>query len=173
MRLKRHAVTLSAALLLSAIAPTVYAQVKVAVVDLQRALNQTEDGRRAKRQLKRLFKRRQTILDKKQTELKKMKADISRQKNVLSRDALQKRLEQYQQAFVKLQTTYVEYQRELAKKEAQLTGEILEKMQKIVQDIGQAEGYTVILERNEGGVIWAPRKVDLTEKVIDEYNSGK
>lgn len=172
MNLKRHAVTLVFALLIASYAPSLYAQVRIAVVDLQRALNETEDGRRAKAQLKRLFKRRQDELDKKQNELKKMKEDIEKQKNVLSRDALQKRLEEYQKAFVELQTTYVEYQRELASKEAQLTKSILERMQEILRNIGQREGYQLILERNEGGVMWVPSNLDLTDQVIQQYNQG-
>src|SRR3972149_3871722 len=103
MKIHRHAFTLVAALLLATMAPKLHAQVRVAVVDLQRALNETEDGRRAKTQLKRLFKSRQKALDDKQNELKKMKEDIEKQKNVLSQPALQKKIEEYQQAFVELQ----------------------------------------------------------------------
>ena len=173
MSLKRHAVTLLAALLLAAYAPHTYAQVRIAVVDLQRAMSETEDGRRAKNQLKRLFKRRQQTLDAQQESLKKMKEDIEKQKNVLSRDALQHRLEEYQKAFVELQSTYVEYQRELAQKEGQLTQEILERMQEILRHIGQAEGFTLIMESNEGGVVWVPTNLDLTDRVIQEYNSQR
>jgi outer membrane protein len=171
--LHRHAVTLVAALLLASFSPSVFAQVRIAVVDMQRALNETQDGRRAKAQLKRLFKRRQQALDAKQNELKKMKESIEKQKNVLSRDALQKRLEEYQQAFVELQTTYVEYQRELAQKEAQLTKGILERMQGILRRIGQSENYTMIVERNEGGVVWAPSSLDITDDLIQRYNAGE
>ncbi len=170
--LQRHAITLLVALLVSSFAPDVYAQTRIAVVDLQRALNETEDGRRAKRRLKRLFKRRQKALDAAQEKLKKMKTDIEKQKNVLSREALQKRLEEYQKAFVDLQSTYVEYQRELATKEAQLTKRILERMQEILRRIGQAEGYTLIVESNEGGVVWVPSNLDLTDTVIQRYNSN-
>lgn len=173
MSFTRHAVTLVAALLLASMAPTSSAQVRIAVVDLQRALNETEDGRRAKRQLKRLFKRRQQDLDKAQNELKKMKEDIEKQKNVLSRQALQKRLEEYQKVFVELQTTYVEYQRELAQKEGQLTKRILERMQAILRRIGQAEGYSLIVEANEGGVVWVPTNLDLTDQVIQAYNAER
>jgi len=173
MNLQRHAATLIAALLLASFAPRAFAQVRIAVVDMQRALNETEDGRRAKAQLKRLFKRRQQALDAKQTELKKMKEDVEKQRDVLSRQALQKRLEEYQKAFIELQTTYVEYQRELAQKEAQLTKGILERMQRILRSIGQSQGYTVIVERNEGGVVWAPDNLDLTSDLIRRYNAGE
>lgn len=171
MSLQRHAITLLAALIVSTVTPTLFAQTKVAVVDLQRALNETEDGRQAKARLKRLFRRRQKALDAAQEKLKKMKEDIERQKNVLSREALEARLEEYQKAFIELQTTYVEYQRELAEKEAQLTKRILERMQEILRRIGQAEGYTLIVEANEGGVVWVPSNLDLTDQVIQRYNT--
>ena len=172
MSLKRHAITLCAALLVSSFAPTIYAQVRVATVDLQRAINETEDGRRAKAQLKRLFKRRQDALDKQQNDLKRMKEQIEQQKNVLSREALQERLETYQSAFVELQQAYVEYQRELAQKEGQLTKRILKRMQEIVRRMGQSEGYTMIVERNESGVVWIPSNLDLTDELIQRYNAG-
>lgn len=174
MSFKRHAVTVVAALLLTAaVAPEAQAQTKVAVVDLQRAMNETEDGRKAKARLQRLFKQRQVTLDKKQSKLKKMKEDVERQKDVLSQQALQQRLEKYQEAFVQLQTVYVEYQRELAAKEAELTKSILERMQAILRRIGQKKGYALIVEINEGGVIWAPNNLDLTDVVIQRYNAGK
>ncbi|MEM7515656.1 MAG: OmpH family outer membrane protein, partial [Planctomycetota bacterium] len=170
--LRRHAMVLLAAFFVSVVAPDLYAQTRIAVVDLQRAMNETEDGRRAKRRLQRLFKRRQQELDSAQNKLKKMKEDIERQKNVLSREALEKRLEEYQKAFIELQSTYVEFQRELATKEAQLTKSILERMQEILRRIGQSEGYTLIVEANEGGVVWVPSILDLPDQVIQRYNSG-
>lgn len=174
MKVSRHAVTLLTALLLAAAAPKLYAQAtRIAVVDLQRAMNETEDGRRAKARLKSLFKRRQQALDKRQQELKTLKEEIERQKNVLSRDALQKRVEEYQKAFVDLQSTYVEYQRELAQKEASLTREIIARMEEILRRIGQTEGYTMIVERNEGGVVWVPSNLDLTDVVIQRYNAER
>lgn len=173
LQLQRHAVTLAAALMISFVAPRVYAQVRIAVVDLQRALNETEDGRRAKARLKRLFKQRQDELDKRQGELKALKEDIEKNIELWSQDTKQRRLEEYQKAFVDLQQQYVEYQRELAEREAEATGEIVQRMQAILRRIGQAEGYTLIIERNEAGVIWVPTNLDLTDDVIQRYNAGE
>ncbi|MBO6937447.1 MAG: OmpH family outer membrane protein [Deltaproteobacteria bacterium] len=173
MNVRRHALTLLAALLVSSVAPKVFAQTKIAVVDLQRALMETEDGRRAKRRLERLFKRRQKSLDAAQNKMKQMKEDIERQQKagVITDEALQRRLEEYQKAYMELQSQYVEYQRELAAKEAELTSGILEKMQQILRRMGQSEGYTLILEANEGGVVWVPGNLDLTDDLIQRYNS--
>ncbi len=171
MSLQRHFITLLAAVIVATISPTLFAQSRIAVVDLQRALNETEDGRAAKSRLKRLFRRRQRSLDEAQEKLKKMKEDIERQKNILSREALESRLEEYQKAFIELQSTYVEFQRELAQKEAQLTKRILERMQEILRRIGQSDNYDLIVEANEGGVVWVPSNLDLTDEVIQRYNS--
>jgi outer membrane protein len=147
--------------------------VKIAVVDLQRAINETEDGRKSKDKLKKLFESRQQGLDKKQTDLKTLKESIEKQKDVLSRDALEKKVEDYQKQIVELQQVYVEYQRELAEKEGELTKTIVERMEKILRRIGQTEGYALILERNEAGVIYVPTNLDLTDVVIQRYNAGE
>ncbi len=175
MKLSRHAVTLVAALLLAAMAPKLYAQTtRIAVVDLQRALNETEDGRRAKARLKRLFKRRQQELDKSQNELKAQKEQIEQLvKAHANEKVIQDRAAEYQKALVELQSKYMEYQRELAAQEGALTQEIIARMELILRRLGQTEGYTLILERNEGGVVWAPSNLDLTDVVIQHYNAGE
>lgn len=166
---------LFAALALGALAPrAAQAQAaKIAVVDLQRAIHETEDGRKAKDKLKKLFESRQQGLDKKQQELKKLKDELDQQKNVLSRDALESKVESYQKQLVELQQVYVEYQRELAEKEGELTKTIVERMERILRRIGQTDGYTLILERSEAGVIYVPTNLDLTDVVIQRYNSGE
>jgi outer membrane protein len=168
-------VTLGAALLLAATAPKLYAQTtRIAVVDLQRALNETEDGRRAKARLKRLFKQRQQALDKSQNQLKALKEQIEQQvKAGVNEKVLQERAAEYQKALIELQSKYMEYQRELADQEARLTREIIARMERILRRIGQAEGYTLIVERNEGGVVWVPTNLDITDAVIQRYNAGE
>lgn len=176
MNLSRYVLPALAALMLTSsfVPRKVEAQaVKIAVVDLQRAINETEDGRKSKDKLKKLFESRQQGLDKKQEELKKLKEEIEKQKDVLSKDALEAKVESYQKQIVELQQVYVEYQRELAEKEGELTKTIVERMEKILRRIGQTDGYALILERNEAGVIYVPSNYDLTEIVIQRYNAGE
>jgi outer membrane protein len=170
------ALALTAALFfVSALAPkTAEAQAfKIAVVDLQRAINETEDGRKSKDKLKKLFESRQQGLDKKQEELKTLKEELEKQQKVLSREAFDAKVESYQKQLVELQQVYVDYQRELAEKEGELTKQIIERMERILRRIGQTEGYTLIVERNEAGVIYVPTSYDLTDVVIQRYNAGE
>lgn len=169
-RARSRVVSLVVALALGVGAPRLYAQVRFAVVDMQRALLDTNDGRRAKAQLKKLFEARQEQLNSRQEALKRMKEDIEKQKNVISRDALEKRMTEYQAEFVKLQQNYLEYQQELAQKEAELTKSILVNLQGIVSHIGDSGEYDAILD--QGAVVWARTQYDITGQVIREYNTA-
>jgi outer membrane protein len=168
----RHLASVLAVLILAGVAQKADAQeVKIGVVDLQRAMNETEDGRRAKKRLKVLFDKRQKELDALQEDLKKMGEQLEQQKNVLAENVLRERYAQYQQKLAELQQLYMESQRELAAKEAEFTQQILERMQAILRRIGQAEAFTLIVEANEGGVVFSPNHLDLTDRVIQRYNS--
>jgi outer membrane protein len=170
MHVHRHAVTLAAGLLVSAAAPPLYAQAtRIAVVDLQRAIHETEDGRRAQKRLKRLMTKRQQELNDATKSLKQAKKQLEAAWPTLTDEAKQRRQQELQEAYIELQSKYTEYQRELAQAEASATRDILERMQQILRRLGQREGYTLILERNEGGVVWAPANLDLTDRVIQEY----
>lgn len=173
MKNTSKATIISLFLVVSAFASRVEAQNKIAIVDIQRALNETEDGRNAKEKLKKLFQQRQKTLDSQQTNLKKMKDNLEAQRDVLSREALGKKLEEYQKALVELQTVYMEYQKELATKEGELTKDIIARMQLILRRVGQKEGYSLIIERNEAGVIFVPSNLDLTDLLIQKYNAGE
>src|SRR5580698_4225127 len=73
---------------------------KMAVVDVQRAVMQTEDGLRAQATLKKLFDNRQQELNKRQTDLQKQKEELDKQSRVLSQTALQKKVDEWQKEMV-------------------------------------------------------------------------
>jgi outer membrane protein len=175
MTLKSYTLPLFAALLFSAFLPkAAFAQAaKIGVVDLQRAINETEDGRKSKDKLKKLFESRQTGLDKKQEDLKKLKEEIEKQQSLWTPEIRQQKFESYQKQLADLQQIYVDYQRELAEKEGELTKTIVERMEKILRRIGQTDGYTLIMERSEAGIIYVPTNLDLTDVVIQRYNAGE
>lgn len=155
--------------LLGLAAPAV-AQVRLGFVDLQRALNDTQEGAAAKRRLKRMFNKRQGELDDMQNRLKRMEEDLKKQKGVLSDEAFEKRVEAYRKAFVELQTTYVQHQRDLSERETEETGRILKRMQTILAEIGERDNYTAIVEVNEGGVFYYRNSLDLTNELIRLYD---
>ena len=143
---------------------------KVAVVDVQRAVMQTEDGLRAQATLKKLFDSRQQELNKKQNELQKQKEEIDKQSKVLSQQALQKKMDDWQKQMVELQTTFVEYNKELEKKQRELQDPILERVMGTIKRIAGTDGYDLIVDR--ATVAFSRSDLDLTDRVIQLANGG-
>jgi outer membrane protein len=147
-------------------------QIKIAYVDLQRALNSVEDGKKAKSELKGMFDQRQKKLDSEQEELKKFKEALEKelQSDLLGEEKKREKMIDYQRRFYELQNLYLQLQKELSTAEAERTKKIFGRFQEVLQEIGLKEGYTIILEKTESSVLWAPKSLDITDQLIQNYN---
>lgn len=145
---------------------------KIGVVDLQKAIGETNEGQSAKKKLKAIFTQKQKELDDKQSDLKKLKDDFEKQKSILKPEAAQARARELEQKFVDLQQTYLRLQKDLSEKEQQMTQPIFGRMRNVIAQIAERDGFTMILERSDG-VLFARPSLDLTNEVIRRYNAGE
>jgi len=148
-------------------------EVKLGYVDLQRALNETEDGRKAKANLKKVFDQKQKELDEQQQELKKDIDDLDKKRTLLPADKVRDKEAELQGRMQKVQQTYLRHQQDLSAKEQEATGKIFERMNRIIFKIAQAENFTMILDKTQGGIVFAKPHLDLTNDLIRRYNSGE
>ena len=162
---------LSVVLALLAVALPASAQtMRVGVVDTQRAVMETEDGLRMQATLKKLFDSRQRELDKKQEDLQKEKDDLDKQRDVLSKVAFAKRADKWQREMVQLQTVFVEYNKELQKKQGELTQPIFQKAMNIIRRVATQEGFDLVVDKQ--AVPHSRSDLDVTDRVITLYNQG-
>lgn len=143
---------------------------RYAYVDLQRALEETDDGKKAKAQLKGNFDRKQKELDAKQEELKKLKEDFEKKSPLLKPEAAAKAQKDMQDRVVQLQETYTRLQRDLAAKEQEATRDIFTGLVSVVGKIAEREHFAMVFERN-ASVVWGQPSLDITNEVIRVYNS--
>jgi len=143
----------------------------IAYVDLQRALEETNDGKAAKARLKSDFDKKQIELDAKQEELKKAKDAFDKKASLMKPEALQKEQADLQQRYVQLQDTFQRLQKDLASKEQDATRGILAKLTGVVQKIAERDHFTMVLEHS-AAVVWAQASLDITSEVIRMYNSS-
>jgi len=146
------------------------AQAKMAVVDLQGAMIQTEDGLRAAATLRNYTHSRQAELDRRQEDLQREQGDLQKQARLLSRRALQRRTEHWQRRMVSVQTKFIEYNKQLQKKQSDLMRPIIRKMFKVIKRVANREGYDIVVDR--AAVPFARSDLDLTDRVVQLYNSG-
>src|SRR5215471_8284798 len=146
-------------------------EVKIGYVDMQRALNETEDGRKAKAQLKKVFDQKQKELDEQQEELKKAIEDLDKKRTLLPADKVHEKETELQSRMQKVQQTYLRHQQDLSAKEQEATAKIFERMNRIIAKIAAAENFSMIFDR--GGVVFAKPHLDMTNELIRRYNSGE
>jgi outer membrane protein len=146
---------------------------KIGYVDMQRALYETEDGRKAKAQLKKVFDQKQKELDEQQENFKKKKEDFDKKRSILSPDKVREKETELAQDFEKVQQSYLRHQKDLQEKEGEVTQKIFERMNRIIGKIAQTENFTMIFDRTQAGLIFAKPHLDLTNELIRRYNSGE
>jgi outer membrane protein len=148
------------------------AEAKVGYIDMQKAIQATSAGKKAKTELEGDFNKKKKELEKKEADLKKMGEDLEKKKSVLSEDALNKKQAEFQEEMLKYRDVVGKSQVEIQKKERELTAPILEKMKRTIAKLAKEKGYTMVIE-NSQMVLYATPDADLTDEVISAFEKEK
>lgn len=149
--------------------PVFAAEVKIGYVDMQKAIQESSAGKKAKKDLEGEFNKKKKELEKKEADLKKMNEDLDKKSLVLSDDVRAKKQQELQGEMLKYRELVGKSQMDIQKRERDLTMPILEKIRGIIEDIAKKDGYTVILEKSEQSVLYALKDIDLTDRVVKEF----
>src|SRR5467141_3688678 len=143
-------------------ARSAYAQaMKIGYVDVQRAVQEVEEGKAARSRL-------QAELQQKRSDLEKKKTDYDKQAPVLSDEAKRQRQEQLQKAFVEAQNAAGQMQEELSGKEQEAMQTISKRLLQVVAEVSDRENFTFVLDK--AALLYAPAASDVTNEVVRRYN---
>src|SRR5947199_8148433 len=134
------------AVVLGAAARLEAAEQKIAVIDMQRALNECDAGKRAKEQVKAKFERSQNQLKKQRDDLDRLKGDYERKATVLKEEERRNLEKDLESRGLEFKRKYEDFQRELKQTDAELTKSIVEELYGLVRDYGEQHGHTRVLE---------------------------
>lgn len=146
---------------------------KVGVVDLFRALNESEAGQKAKTDLEGLIKSKQSILEEKGKRIESLRADLEKQSAILSPEAKKAKEDEIERLIRDYQRMVSDAQAEIKKKEGELTEEILKELRLTINSVAQEGGFILILEKAEGLILYSDKSIDITDRVIKKYNESK
>lgn len=154
-----------------AVAPTADAGVpevrKIALVDMQKVLNDTKQGKKARTKLEKSSEAKAKKLEQKRAKLEKeMSAAQS-----LQGAALAKAQEDLQRQYMELQQMYMQLQQDLAQQEGELLEQIYKNSQSLVGDLAKEYGVDLVLIRDESTVIYAASGMDITKELVKRYDA--
>jgi outer membrane protein len=157
-------------LAVSPIEPTAAAAVpeigRVAVVDMQRILNETASGKQARQDLETSSTAKQKKLDKRRVKLEEDQGKLASLKG----DAQLEAQEKLQRDYYELQSMYMTLQQELAEQEAQTLEKMYKNCQELAKDLAKDFSLDLVLIRDQSTVLYVATGVDLTEEVIKRYD---
>lgn len=159
-----------ASLSVAAIEPVAAAAVpeigRVAVVDMQRILNETAAGKQARKDLETASTAKQKKLDKRRQKLEEDQAKLAG----LQGDALMAAQEKLQRDYYELQSMYMSLQQELAEQEAQTLEKMYTNCQELAKQLAKDFSLDLVLIRDQSTVLFVAAGVDLTDELIKRYD---
>jgi outer membrane protein len=145
---------------------------KIGFINMRAIMSQSDAGKKAEAELKKIVEKKKSEIAKKEEELKRLKDDLEKQKSVLTAEAYRDKEAGYQVKFRDYQRMVQDANEELQKKEQAVTATMIPEILKIVEKVGKDGNFDAILDLNNPVVVYHDKADNLTKKVIEEYNKG-
>lgn len=146
-------------------------ELKVAIVDVQSAILQTNEGKAAREKIeKEVAQKRQDLLNQ-QNSLKKLQEEFQAQQSVLSDGDKQTKQKEFQTKLQAFQQAQMNFEQESRQKEAAALQKIFQNIQTEVQKIAKQKSYDMVFDKSAAVLLYANNTTDITPEVVSMYNS--
>jgi len=169
MSLKKVLVTL----MVLATALTASAQVKIAVIDVQRVVTESDAGKEALGKLKSLQDSKIAEGQQLQSELDSLKEQLTKQRFTLSDDKIEAMGKNIQDKGIELKRFQDDAQRALDDARRKALGGLEQRILPIINTVGKEKGMTLIFNKFQSGLVYADDGVDITAEVIRRFNMAQ
>lgn len=157
-------------LALMAASPAPAEVIKIAYIDVQRVLGESNAGKKARSGFRAEIDRLQRKLERQQKEVQSLKDELEK-KGMLMRDDERRNLQdEYARKLRDFERAYKDDKDELEKKDNEVTGLIVRDIARVIRQLGEERGYTLVMEK--GSILWGAPSIDITDEVIRTYNAS-
>lgn len=147
-----------------------FSNVKLGVVDMQRAIQATTTGKNAKSDLEKEFNKKKQELEKEEKAILKLKEDYEKQSLVWNDQTRAKKQGELQQKAQAFQEKMAKAQMEIQKKEQELTQPIVDKLKAVIEEVAKSKQMTTVLEKGSNVILYWQKDDEITDEVIKKYN---
>ncbi len=144
-------------------------KVRIGVVDIQRAIEESEAGKKAKGKFRAQVKKVEAEMLREKQEVERLRSSFEKKSLLLKEDerrTLQRKIQKRERSY---RLSMRDHEQELREREGEVTARILKDLQKVIYEVGKEEKFTLVLERSQ--VPYRDKSIDITDKVVELYNS--
>jgi len=154
--------------------PSIVYSIEIGIVDLNEALNQSEQGIRSRNILERRGRQKQQEFKLEESEIRKLAEDL-RNNPLLTPKAKTNKEKEVISRQQNLREQVRKFEQEMRLEERRFTENIFREIKTVIRKISIKEKLDFVLEKNASQIILYMKQEtrDITQKVIDAYNSLK
>ncbi len=149
-----------------------YAAEKVGYINLQRLVNESKMGKKAKADIQRMRKTKQAVLNNNLKDIIKLRDFINQKGDKLPARERRDKVELLQKMNKDYQRLVADAKEDIAREDRQLVALILEKANDILKSVAKKKKYTIIL-KDPKTIGYLDPAVDITDLVVKELNKRK
>jgi outer membrane protein len=144
---------------------------KIGVVDFQRIFETSNAGKLAQSEINEHGKKMEADLKKKGAEIGELQKKLEREILVISKEVREERERELRIKTNDFKFLNKKYLRKFKEIEQKIVKRIKNDVLEIVEEIGKKEGYLIVFEKRDAGVLYSPSTIDITDKLIQKYNA--
>jgi outer membrane protein len=142
----------------------VFSEVKIGVINAQEIMEKTKKGNQVQKKLENLQNAKRKQLETKQQELEKLEKELN--SPALNADTRAKKTRQVQDKRIELQRMVEDARKEMQQESQKEVFALQKEIMPLIQEIGKAKGFTLILDMTSSGIAYFDQSVDITAEVI-------
>ena len=154
-----------------AVALPAVAQSKVAVIDVQRVVTESDPGKEVMQKLRVLSDTKAQEGQNLQQEMAALQDQFNKQRFTVSEQRQAEMSKEIEDKQISIRRFQDDAQRELQEAQRRELGGLEERILPIIDQIGKEQGYTLIFNKFQSGLVYADESVDVTDTVITRFNT--
>jgi outer membrane protein len=148
------------------------AETKVAVIDVQRVVTDSDPGKGALQKLRQLQDQKLEEGKGRQQALDELRDRFNKQRFTLADDKLRELEKQVEDATIAMKRFQDDASRELEETRRRELDALEQRIMPIIDQIGKEQGLTLIFNKFQSGLVYADDAVDITDEVIRRFNTA-
>ncbi len=146
---------------------------EVAVVDVQRVINESIIGRAARKNVEVLVSESKLKLASLKGSLENQALDLKKQGAVLSKSAMDEKTAALEKQQLDLQRKYQDLQEEIARRNSEELSKVVREVATTVEELAEAHRYIAVFEKDRRVVVYHSPRLDITNQVIEILDKKK
>jgi outer membrane protein len=161
----------AAALAQTEAAPAAAHPAKIAVINVERLVQESALGKEAFARVKKLNDQKKDEADKLAKELRDMEQKLADQGASLTDDKREQLQKAYQEKAIAFKRFNDDAQRVLEEAQKKELEQLEKRVLPVIQQVGKEKGFTMIFNKFQSGLVYADEGVDVTDDVLKRFNT--